>query len=82
MIEETWGDDERDEDPQDCDLDDDLDQNDTVPCPECGADVYEFGGKCPRCGAWLTRAAARRGPKSWQVVLAVLLLISFLLWML
>ncbi len=47
---------------RDNDLDDDFDSDDdygddeaeTLPCPECGAEVYEDAEQCPRCGAYIT----------------------------
>lgn len=34
---------------------DDGDDND-IPCPDCGADIYADLEHCPRCGHWLTDA--------------------------
>ena len=42
-------------DSDDPDVDEcDDDSEDTVVCPECGADVYEDAGRCPVCGLYLT----------------------------
>ena len=27
----------------------------TVPCPECGAEVYEDAEQCVSCGEWITK---------------------------
>ena len=51
----------------------------TVPCPACGAEVYEDAERCPACGDWITHrrtgAAAFTGPSGvrplWWVVLGV-----------
>ncbi len=38
---------------------DDEDSNldaDTIPCPDCGAEIYADLDHCPQCGHWLTDA--------------------------
>ena len=35
---------------------DDTDDVDTLPCPECGSEIYADLDHCPRCGHWLTDA--------------------------
>jgi hypothetical protein len=59
---------------------DDLDDDDaddgeaeTVPCPQCGADIYEEAEECPVCGQYVTHSShpwANRG--WWWVVLGLL----------
>jgi hypothetical protein len=39
--------------PDESDFDDD--QSETLPCPDCGADVYEDAEQCPVCGNYLIR---------------------------
>ncbi len=57
---ETGGDydsDDHDSNGYDSDADnlDDADPDeDSIPCPECGIDVYADLDHCPRCGHWLT----------------------------
>lgn len=36
--------------------DDDQDGDDTLPCPQCGAEIYADLDHCPRCGHWFTDA--------------------------
>jgi hypothetical protein len=36
--------------------DDEPDDGDPVPCPECGDSVSDFLDKCPACGYWLSTA--------------------------
>ncbi|MBN1491930.1 MAG: hypothetical protein JXA69_18605 [Phycisphaerae bacterium] len=52
----------------------------TLPCPACGAMVYEDADKCPHCGEWITPVgeAARRS-RTWRWPLLVVLLILVLL---
>jgi uncharacterized paraquat-inducible protein A len=62
MPNQTWHDDEEDWSESGGDyVDDDGDgdsaaDDDSIPCPECGADVYADLDHCPRCGHWLTDA--------------------------
>ena len=35
------------------DWDDEIDEE-TSPCPECGADVWWGADQCPACGHWFT----------------------------
>ncbi|MHC4178563.1 MAG: zinc-ribbon domain-containing protein [Planctomycetota bacterium] len=60
-----------DEFPEEDEFDDDL--SDTVPCSQCGAEIYEDAVRCPACGAYLahdTRPWSRR--PSWWIVLGLL----------
>jgi hypothetical protein len=42
-------------DDDDCPEEDDADDlSETIPCPECGAEVYEDAVRCPRCGTYIT----------------------------
>lgn len=43
------------------DWDDDLEDHfeeeaDTIPCPECGAEIHAEAEACPACGYWITDA--------------------------
>jgi hypothetical protein len=57
--------------------DDDLPADDgaaaTVPCPSCGADVYEDAVQCPACGEYITHSSSMwDGKPLWWVVLGLL----------
>ena len=57
----------------------------TLPCPECGAEIYEDADRCPACGASVVMRLAdpRRRPRWWVVVvgaLVVLLLLAYVPW--
>jgi predicted Zn-ribbon and HTH transcriptional regulator len=44
-------------------FDDEDDGDEVSDCPECGAEVYLIGDRCPKCGYWFTkddRASMRR----------------------
>lgn len=43
--------------PEPDDEEDLNDQTETVPCPECGCEVYEDAGQCPACGAYIAADA-------------------------
>jgi len=77
---EDWGDDwENDEEPGD-DLDDD-DEESTVPCPHCGAAIYEDSPRCPACERYLSAEDhARSGRPLWVYVTAVVCLGMALWW--
>ena len=43
---------------------------DTVPCSNCGAEVYEDAEQCPRCGEWIPHgsSALTTKPLWWQII--------------
>jgi hypothetical protein len=47
---------------------------DLVPCPNCGAEVYEDAERCPVCGEYVVHGSspAWQGKPGWYVALAVL----------
>lgn len=49
-----YEDDDWDEDSYDDGYDDlDDEEGSTIPCPDCGADIYEDADACPHCGTYL-----------------------------
>lgn len=70
-IEETW-DDEYDE--WDDGYDEDEEEDDyTVECPECGADVYDDVDQCPACGNYIVHSTSVwSGRPTWWIVLGIL----------
>jgi uncharacterized paraquat-inducible protein A len=72
MSERTWQDSEEDWSETDGDYDDDQSaserddesgdesdddsEDDSIPCPECGVEIYADLDHCPNCGHWLTDA--------------------------
>jgi hypothetical protein len=64
---DDWDDDSDEEWP------DDDDSAETVPCPSCGADIYEEAEQCPECGEYVVRDNSVLGGKPrWYIVLALL----------
>jgi hypothetical protein len=62
------------------DEDVDDDPTETVPCPSCGADVYEDAEQCPYCGTYITsQTSPWAGRSVWWIVLAVLGLLATIL---
>ncbi len=46
---------DNDEEFDETDIDDALDElTEVLPCPNCGADVYEDAEQCPVCGYYIT----------------------------
>jgi len=75
MAETDCQDDSRD-DPQQIDIDElGGDDNDTVPCPNCGQEVYEDTDRCPYCGHWvvLTESYSQRPIWQWFLIPAVII---------
>lgn len=73
------------EGPQACDLagSGDSDDYEVVPCPHCGREISELAEQCPHCGQWIVHGAAGgRGHRPLLIVIAILLLLSLLLWIL
>jgi predicted RNA-binding Zn-ribbon protein involved in translation (DUF1610 family) len=73
-IEDGPDDSDIDDGPDDADIDD-GDDSETVPCPECGEEVYEDADRCPECGANIIPSASRgalSGRPWWWVALGVL----------
>ncbi len=55
-------------------------QAETLPCPECGADVYEDADQCPVCGHYILRDThIWSGRPGWWIALAVLGIIAMVL---
>lgn len=49
------------------------DESLTVPCPGCGADVYEDAEQCPVCGDYVIhRHSATAGMPAWMLILGIL----------
>jgi hypothetical protein len=65
---------EWDDDFEDREFEDDLDDDDVyVPCPNCGAEIFDDSEQCPNCGHYITHSTspwAGRSP-AW-ILLAVL----------
>jgi len=61
-----------DEDSEQDDYGDD-DVTETIPCPDCGAEVYEDAEQCPACGQYIVPANnALAGRPVWWIVLGLL----------
>lgn len=63
-----------DDDPDEDWSDDDEDDGDseTVPCPSCGAEVYEDAERCPSCESYLVHSTrAWTGKPAWWILLGL-----------
>jgi len=68
---EESGDELRDDEFPDGDDHDDLSQ--TLPCPECGLEVYEDAVRCPHCGNYITHdTSVWSGRPVWWIALGLL----------
>jgi predicted nucleic acid-binding Zn ribbon protein len=60
---------------------DDADGHGTVPCPHCGAEIYEDAPQCPACGDYVTPGGHRLwgGKPIWYIVIALLGVVAVIL---
>ena len=63
------------DDFEDSDDDDELDEDgaETLPCPECGSQIYEEAEQCPICGAYITFDRGLWTNRPWWWILLGLL---------
>jgi hypothetical protein len=74
------------EEPDD-ELDDDVSANQddddwtpTVPCPQCGAEVYEDAVRCPACGSYVIHdTRVWSGRSGWWILLGLLGIVAVIL---
>lgn len=49
------------------------DTSDTLPCPECGVEVYEDTERCPACGNYIVHSSSVwDGKPTWWILLGAL----------
>jgi hypothetical protein len=57
----------------------DGDEGELLPCPECGADIYEESQQCPYCGSYVTFSTHPfTGRAWWWVALGLLGIIAMI----
>lgn len=84
MYEEDWKDDfEGDDDSWSEDVDDTDDNDETIPCQNCGRDVFDDAPQCPFCGEYIihdTGVWSNKSPvmRSFYKLVAILLIVAFL----
>ena len=79
MGEDEWFEEPDDEREEYDDLDGD-DESLTLPCPECGADVFEDAVQCPVCGNYITHSTSVwQGRPGWWIVLGLLGVVALIL---
>lgn len=47
------------------------DDENTIPCPHCGRDVYEDSERCPYCENYLSSEDGPPAAKPWWIFVAV-----------
>jgi hypothetical protein len=60
--------------------DDEDDLEETVPCPYCGAAVYEDAERCPRCENYISREDAPSRTPLWVKLTALVCLAVAIGW--
>jgi hypothetical protein len=70
----------RNEDDEEADLDDDSDEEPTVPCPSCRRDVLEDSPRCPHCGHFISAEDHADSKKPLWVILTALACLAAALW--
>jgi hypothetical protein len=75
---------------EDFDADDDYagfdtsedDEDPTIDCPHCGAEVYDDAEQCPACGRYLTEEdAPAKLPPLWILIGVVVCILIVIAWM-
>jgi len=77
-----WGDDDLNDDDEDEEyIPDDEDEETTMPCPKCGAAVYDDAEWCPNCETYISEEdpeTFQSGIPMWAKVTALVLLFTVL----
>ena len=60
---------------------DDSAADDTVPCPACGAEVFDDSPRCPVCGQYVTAGGAHAGSRPLWVVVTAVICLAMAVWM-
>lgn len=78
---EGFDDDDFDAEAEEESFDEDADDDGLMPCPYCGAAIYDDSLRCPKCENYLSDAerTTTLQPR-WIVVTAVVLIVVFLLY--
>jgi hypothetical protein len=51
----------------------DDDSSETLPCPNCAAEIYEDAERCPNCGEYVTPSSSLwAGRPPWWIILGIL----------
>ena len=83
MSDNQWFDDPADSfDEREFPDEDDFDDQpgETLPCPQCGGDVYEDSDRCPHCGSYVVFSTHPfAGRAWWWIALGVLGVVSLIL---
>ena len=57
------------------------DEDATLPCPACGAEIYDDAERCPECGHYQSREDQPRAKTpTWIIAGAVICLVIVVLW--
>jgi uncharacterized membrane protein YvbJ len=57
-----------------------MDEDDyTIDCPHCGAEIYDEAQQCPSCSQYISAADFKKPVPKWVFVIIALTILSFLL---
>lgn len=81
----AWDDRDADDDPDVTDTDEmdfgDDDEELTIACPWCRAEIHEDAPRCPHCGNFISKEDGPSAPKpGWLILGAILALLVVLSW--
>lgn len=62
FADDDFAEDEFEYDPNDDDADE---PTETIPCPSCGAEVYEDAVQCPSCGQYISPSTSLWSNRPW-----------------
>lgn len=82
-VDDDWNAEDGDEEfDSDNEWEDGYEEEPTIDCPHCGAEIHEDSVRCPHCEQYLTQEALAGGAKPWWVIAGILLcLLLVLLWL-
>lgn len=73
---DEWGDDGWDDDAPNYD----GDEEPTIPCPYCGAEIHEDAGRCPHCERYISEEDAPASRKPWWIIAGVVVCLGLVYW--
>lgn len=72
--------DEPEDDDEDASFDDGGDDDPTMPCPYCGAAIYDDAIRCPVCDRYLSDEERVKTNQPLWVVITALVLLAVIFW--
>ncbi len=60
-------------------MDDEQDDDFTIPCPHCGDEIYDDVDQCPHCRQYISASDFNRQIPTWVFVLVILTIVAMVL---